>query len=159
MDLSTPTRASAVDEAIAGLIEQMAAENRSWGYKRIQGELLKLGHQVRFLDDPADPEACVYTASAGPAYRHDLAAVPAHAGLDNAGVRFLPTIRWLKCAKVMGRQLPQKGSGKRSRWWFPMQRDGRRDPGIPHGDGSVPAIAQGRFSLAVEADFKGVLEQ
>jgi putative transposase len=31
---------------IAGLIERMAAENRSRGYKRIQGELLKLGHQI-----------------------------------------------------------------------------------------------------------------
>ncbi|MFF1615861.1 hypothetical protein ACFVYA_49730, partial [Amycolatopsis sp. NPDC058278] len=35
-----------VDEGIAGLIERMARENRSWGYKRIQGELLKLGHRV-----------------------------------------------------------------------------------------------------------------
>lgn len=31
-----------VDDAIAGLIERMARENHSWGYKRIQGELLKL---------------------------------------------------------------------------------------------------------------------
>jgi transposase InsO family protein len=35
-----------VDEAIAGLIEQMATDNHNWGYKRIQGELLKLGHRV-----------------------------------------------------------------------------------------------------------------
>ncbi|MEU4526099.1 integrase core domain-containing protein [Amycolatopsis sp. NPDC024027] len=35
-----------VDEVIAGLIERMATEDRSWGYKRIQGELLKLGHRV-----------------------------------------------------------------------------------------------------------------
>jgi transposase InsO family protein len=35
-----------VDEAIARLIERMATENHSWGYKRIQGELCKLGHQV-----------------------------------------------------------------------------------------------------------------
>ncbi|MFI9387513.1 integrase core domain-containing protein [Kutzneria sp. NPDC052558] len=35
-----------VDDAIAGLIERMAAENHNWGYKRIQGELLKLGHRV-----------------------------------------------------------------------------------------------------------------
>jgi transposase InsO family protein len=35
-----------VDEVIAGLIERMARENHSWGYQRIQGELLKLGHRV-----------------------------------------------------------------------------------------------------------------
>ncbi|MFG1646705.1 transposase [Amycolatopsis sp. NPDC049252] len=35
-----------VDEVIAGLIERMARENHRWCYKRIQGELLKLGHRV-----------------------------------------------------------------------------------------------------------------
>ncbi|UKD51110.1 transposase [Amycolatopsis sp. FU40] len=35
-----------VDEAITGLVERMATENHHWGYKRIQGELLKLGHRV-----------------------------------------------------------------------------------------------------------------
>ncbi len=35
-----------VDEALTELIERLATENHHWGYKRIQGELLKLGHRV-----------------------------------------------------------------------------------------------------------------
>jgi putative transposase len=35
-----------VSTETATLIKRLATENRSWGYKRIQGELLKLGHQV-----------------------------------------------------------------------------------------------------------------
>jgi putative transposase len=35
-----------VEEKVAVLIERMARENQSWGYQRMQGELLKLGHRV-----------------------------------------------------------------------------------------------------------------
>jgi putative transposase len=45
VDLPEPLRPP-LDPAIAALIERMARENQTWGYQRIQGELLKLGHRV-----------------------------------------------------------------------------------------------------------------
>ncbi|MGC9668504.1 integrase core domain-containing protein [Planosporangium sp. 12N6] len=35
-----------IDPAIAALVEQMARDNPGWGYQRVQGELLGLGHRV-----------------------------------------------------------------------------------------------------------------
>jgi putative transposase len=35
-----------VQDAVASLIERMAKDNPTWGYQRIRGELLKLGHRV-----------------------------------------------------------------------------------------------------------------
>jgi hypothetical protein len=35
-----------IDDTIATLVERIASENQTWGYKRIQGELLKLGHRI-----------------------------------------------------------------------------------------------------------------
>ena len=35
-----------IDQAITAVISTPARENETWGYQRIQGELLKLGHRV-----------------------------------------------------------------------------------------------------------------
>ena len=42
------------------------------------------------VDDPADLEASPDPTGSGPAHRHQLAAVPAHAGLQHTGGRLLP---------------------------------------------------------------------
>jgi putative transposase len=46
VDIPAPHRPAPVSAETATLIERLARENRSRGYQRIQGELLKLGHQV-----------------------------------------------------------------------------------------------------------------
>jgi putative transposase len=35
-----------INDVLVALVVQMARENPSWGYKRVQGELLKLGHRI-----------------------------------------------------------------------------------------------------------------
>jgi putative transposase len=35
-----------INTVIAALVVRMATENPSWGYRRVQGELLKLGHRI-----------------------------------------------------------------------------------------------------------------
>src|SRR6187399_2513762 len=43
---TNPTRRPPIDQVLAARVVRMARENPRWGYIRIQGELLKLGHRI-----------------------------------------------------------------------------------------------------------------
>jgi putative transposase len=46
LDISQRSGRPPIAPAIAALVEQMARDNPGWGYQRIQGELLGLGHRI-----------------------------------------------------------------------------------------------------------------
>jgi hypothetical protein len=79
-----------VEDAMVSLIERMARENQSWGYQRIQGELLTLGHRVgastirRVLQRWRVPPASVRGTDT--TWRQFLRTP----GVDDVGLRLLP---------------------------------------------------------------------
>jgi hypothetical protein len=81
-EVDLPNRAGRppVSTEITALTERLATENNGWGYQRLQGELLKLGHRVgvstirrvlRTLKIPPAPEW--YTDATWRQFLHDQA--------------------------------------------------------------------------------------
>src|SRR5215472_13834728 len=101
-----------VSTEIAVPIERLATENHGWGYQRIQGELLKLGHRVsastirlvlKALKIPPAPER--HTDASRPAFLHIQASTML--ATDFFHVDCAVTLRRLYCLFVMEKSKPQ----------------------------------------------------
>ena len=73
---------------LRGLALRLARENPAWGYRRVHGELCRLGHRI---SEATVRRVCAPAGSGSPAERgYLLAGVPAYSGRWPAGLRFLP---------------------------------------------------------------------
>jgi hypothetical protein len=74
-----------VEDAVVSLIERMARENQSW-ISANPGRAAQARSPRGSVHDPPRSPAVTDTSGTGPGHRHDLAAVPAHPGVDDVGL-------------------------------------------------------------------------
>jgi putative transposase len=90
MDVSTPSGPS-TRRGRCGQFDRAPGPGESHlGIPKNPGRAAQTRPPRRGLNDPPRPAPEANPSGAGPGHRHDLAAVPAHSGVDHAGVRLLP---------------------------------------------------------------------
>jgi hypothetical protein len=80
-----------VSAKITALIERLATENNSWGIQEDPGQAAQARPPGRRIHHPPGPQDLEDPPGAGTVHRYDLAAVPAHPGLDDARHRLSST--------------------------------------------------------------------
>ena len=116
-----------VSAEIAALIERLATENNGWGYQTDPGRAAQARPPGQRIHHPPGPQSPEDPPGTETAHRHDVAAVPAHAGRDDARHRFLPRgLRGDPPAPV----LPVRDRGR-----LPLRAHPRRDRATRTGRG------------------------
>jgi hypothetical protein len=90
MDVSDPPRASAHRGRCGRADRASGPREPELGISENPGRVAHARPPRGSLDNPPRSPVVADTAGTGPGHRHDLAAVPARAGVDDVGLRLLP---------------------------------------------------------------------